>query len=115
MVDSSLNKKISEWDYDICVAVDDEKGRRIGLCSAGDIVSDIEGWLKFLEEQKCDIIFCACRIKEETVDAVEKMAGDAYAIVWTAPYSADEPTEFQKKLNLKKADDLIEFIDWIEK
>jgi hypothetical protein len=113
-------KKISEWNSDICVAVNvniKEKEKRIGLCSGGDKPSEIREHLQFLKEEKCIIIFCACRSRNPTAGIVEKMAAESgYTLIWTAPYTDTTPpgnplTQFQKELNQKKAKHLADFID----
>jgi len=108
-------KNWKEWPWDICVATK-AKGKFIGLCSFGDIPGPINSGLEFLGNQNCDIIFCACRTKGATVQAVRKKAKKfGYTIVWTSPYvdnapPKDEPTQWQKYLNTKKAKHLEDFI-----
>jgi hypothetical protein len=115
---SKWSKNISEWpaDWDICVAVD-VKGKRVGLNSEGDWSDDIKDYLEHLiKKQHCDIIFCASWTRGSTVEVVEAMAKKhGYTLIWTAPYTdgdtwKEKPTPFQKQLNRKKAEHLMDFI-----
>ena len=110
------SKKITEWPGDICVAVD-VQGKRVGLCSHGDYLDVIHECLKFLQKQGCEIIFCACQTRGQTVNVIEKMAGKGgYTIIWTTPYTDNTPpgkkqlSPLQKYLNMKKAEHLSDFI-----
>jgi len=109
--------EMPSFKRDICVSIRTDDNKCIGLNSGGDELSDIELYLTKLIDDKCDIIFCACRSKGETVEVVKRMAKKGgYTLIWTAPYtdnllSGEKPTSpLQKCLNAKKAEHLSDFI-----
>ncbi len=78
VLNSLINKLTAEHcSYDLLesigesdrVAIFDVKGRKIGICTQGDYVTQVESNLNKLEGH-CDIIFCATRTKGETCEHV---------------------------------------------
>jgi len=111
---NALPKNISEWEFDICVAVDVRK-KHVGLSSHGDYPDIVKDCLESLVKDKCEIIFCACRSRGQTVTEVENIAIKYnYALIMTVPYLLIEPSQLKDKfkaiLNMRKAKHLEDFI-----
>jgi hypothetical protein len=117
---------ISEWPNDICVVIEIDEEKYIGLNSDGDSPKAMKDRLEIMAK-KCDTIFCACRaVAHDNLgtlaaikDTVKKLAKESkeFNVVYTAPYTNDDPpgenpTSPQEKLNRKKAEHLKDFISW---
>lgn len=63
------------------------KNTIIGIVSQGDPQTGLKGKLKEMQQFKCDLIFCATRMKGNTVVAVEEMYHNhGYEVIWTSTY-----------------------------
>jgi hypothetical protein len=61
---------------DINVTLTDVKGKKVGITSQGDVPATIKNEIYNFLQNNCDIIFCACRLTEETVNAVNEFSAD---------------------------------------
>jgi len=98
------------WDIIVEIVL---KGKRCGICTRGDVTEEIKRDLPKMIKNNCKIIFCACRSRGTTANAVIKIAKDSkYTLVWTAPYTDNSNNKtLQEVLNRKKAEDLWGFIE----
>jgi energy-coupling factor transporter ATP-binding protein EcfA2 len=97
-------------------------GVKIGVISAGDPkwVPNLEKSLNELKEEKCCVIYCACRICEfeEPAYVINKFCkNNCFKLIWTSTYRIDgvKSDEFIKNkhslLNKQRAKELYELIE----
>ena len=83
----------------------------IAFESQGDPGTNIEKRLDYLASKyNCDIIFCTCRTRGETVVAIETVASKyGYDIIWSSTYQINGKTN-QQIANRQKADHIIQLL-----
>lgn len=58
---------------DILVLIEPVHGLKIGIESRGDSGAVLSPGLKRLKAHGCDVIFCACRTRGSTIEAIENL------------------------------------------
>lgn len=101
---------VDTGNYDFVGVITSVAGHKIGINSRGDDSGWIERWNRKLAENKCDIIFCACRKNEKCENAVKMFNQKGYKVTFITKEKA-ESKKAQKEINEKQADELLQYCD----
>lgn len=87
------------------------EGKIIGFESQGDPGTGLQKRLDtVISKYKCDLIFCTCRTRGETVNAVKDVASNSkYDIIWTSTYNSRVKPNHEL-LNRTKAEHLMDLV-----
>jgi hypothetical protein len=98
---------LEKGDFRLIIEIN---GKIIGFESQGDPGTGLQKRLDIvISKYKCDLIFCTCRTKGETVKAIKNVASKEYDIIWTSTYNTSKISNHDL-LNKIKAKHLLDLV-----